>query len=120
MLSLVGFINLFFWLLAAGYFFLKRWLPFYHPMTFYLCYHFLGFVARPFVASLPDANVIWSYIGFEPNSGNLFFSCLATNLALFAISLGATIGAKHHEVEPRMPEHSFVIGRKGMFILVAL
>lgn len=119
MLHLVGFINLLVWIAAAGVFFVRRRIPFYHPMTFYLVYHFLGFVARPFVASLPNANVVWDYIGFEPNVGNLLFSCLAANLALVSCCAGALMGSEGAPEQPFV-KRSFQINRRGLFILAAV
>jgi hypothetical protein len=120
MLLTISLINLFAWLIACWFFFFLRRIPFYHPTTFYLVYHFLGFVARPFVASYSESNLLWEYIGFSAQPSDLLFSCLATNMALLAFTGGTYLAINGSRMESSFSLRSFIINNKTFFFTACL
>lgn len=120
MLITIGFINLFIWLAISFYMFAVRKLPFYHLISFYLIYHFFGFVTRPFVSAAPDANNVWNYIGFEPTSGDLIFSSFISNLALISLALGSMCAPNGLACETPILKRTFHIERKPLLLAVCI
>jgi hypothetical protein len=120
MLITIGIINLFVWLTVSFYMFVIRRLPFYHPISFYLFYHFFGFVTRPFVSAAPDSNNVWNYIGFVPTTGDLVFSSLITNLALIGLSIGSMLAPRGLDSETPILKRTFHVERKTLLLLTCL
>jgi hypothetical protein len=117
MLVSIGIINFVMWFAAVIFFFYVRRIPFYHPVSFYLFYHLLGFVLRPFVAAHPEANTVWNYIGFDVKKDHLIFSTIATNLGLLALSVGAILSKNGRDIESKIKLREFFIHRKIIFAL---
>ncbi len=59
----------------------------FHPLTFYLIFHGLVFLARPVLVYAYDFNNTWLFMGFWPDSQQFVFTLAVSSVALIAFSL---------------------------------
>lgn len=62
----------------------SRSASFFHPITFYLLFHFICFVLRPFMIHYLGFNRVWVYMGFVPTPEQFNFTLFVTTIGLLA------------------------------------
>ncbi len=79
----------------------------FHPLTYYLIFHALVFVARPILVHLYDFDNVWLFMGFWPTEQQFVFTLTVSTVALvaFALSCGLTGNVRPNLAE--RPEPTF-------------
>lgn len=71
----------------AGLFFFNRNASLFHPLSFYLLFHGIVFVLRPFMVHYLNFEGRWVYMAYRPSDGEFAFTLLVTSIALIAFTL---------------------------------
>ena len=74
------------WLFVVLVFLMTRQATIYHPLTIYLLFHFMVFVARPLLVHYLGIDGVWQYIGFYPSERQLLRALAVSSFALVVIS----------------------------------
>jgi len=74
------------WLVVVLVFLMTRQATIYHPLTIYLLFHFMVFVARPLLVQYLGIDGVWHYIGFNPSEQQLLRALAVSSFALVVIS----------------------------------
>ena len=79
--------QLLFFLFVAVAFSFSASASFFHPLTFYLLFHFVCFVLRPFLIYYLNFDNEWVYMGFSPSPEQFNFTLLTTTVGLIVFSV---------------------------------
>ncbi|MEQ1900556.1 MAG: hypothetical protein ABL866_07460 [Devosia sp.] len=79
------------WLPCALFAYRGARLPFYHPISFYLVYHFMGFVLRPLALGLVGHSGVWAIMGIWPTSEEVSYAIAISAIALVTIVLAPIV-----------------------------
>lgn len=60
----------------------SRSASFFHPVTFYLLFHFICFVLRPFLIHFLNFNRVWIYMGYVPTPEQFNFTLFVTTVGM--------------------------------------
>jgi len=74
------------WLIILVAFLMSGQASLFHPLTMYLLFHGLVFVARPILVVSLGFDSVWNYMAFEPTRDNLIRSLAVSSLALVVFS----------------------------------
>jgi len=77
----------------------------FHPLTYYLIFHGLVFVARPVLVHLYGFDNVWLFMGFWPNDQQFIFTLTVSTVALvaFAITCGVAGNVRPNlEAQPKL------------------
>jgi len=80
-------LNLVVWIFVSYLYFIKLRIPFYHPISIYLAYHFLGFILRPYYIFKNDGSDLWHRIGILPDEWDLIYSGFVSCIALLSFTI---------------------------------
>lgn len=86
MIELALFIQVVLFLAVAGIFLAHRSASLFHPLAFYLIFHFLVFVARPWLVHFAGFDSQWHYMRFEPTPETFVFTLALTSFALLVFA----------------------------------
>lgn len=84
-LALTG--QVLFWLLVILAFAMSGQASLYHPLTMYLGFHALVFIARPILVHWFAFDSMWRYLGFEPTTEYFIRGLLVSSLALLVFAM---------------------------------
>jgi len=76
-----------FFLLIAAPFALSRRASLFHPLSFYLLFHFIVFVLRPFMVHYLEFDGRWRYMGYFPSDAEFVHTLLVSSVALSIFAL---------------------------------
>ena len=78
------------WLIVLGAFLASGQASIFHPVTIYLLFHGIVFVARPLVVHYLQFDREWLYMEFEPSETYFLRSLAASSLALVIFAAACT------------------------------
>lgn len=76
-----------FFLMIAIPFLLNRRASLFHPLSFYLLFHFIVFVMRPFMVHYLKFDGRWIYMRYFPSDDEFAFTLLVSSVALLVFAL---------------------------------
>jgi hypothetical protein len=88
--------HLAFFLLIAVPFLLNRRASLFHPLAFYLLFHFIVFVLRPFMVHYLKFDGRWVYMRFFPTDDEFVFTLLVSSVALLIFALSCWFFGRAH------------------------
>ena len=65
----------------------SRYASFFHPLTFYLLFHFIVFVLRPFMIYYFKFENEWIYMGFTPTPDQFNYTLFVTTIGLIVFTI---------------------------------
>jgi hypothetical protein len=74
------------WLVIWGVFLASRQASLFHPLTIYLAFHGVVFVARPFLVHFLGFDTMWIYMGIEPTEQQFVKALEVSSFALVVFS----------------------------------
>ena len=95
-------------------------LPFYHVMSFYQAYYFVGFVVRPWELYLSKSSGIWSTVGVTIYSDSVIWSAITVIAAHVSMIAGFLIVNRTGKPVSLIRPFSFAPQRPVAFILIVL
>ena len=95
-----------FFLLIAVPFLLNRRASLFHPLSFYLLFHFIVFVLRPFMVHYLKFDGRWIYMRYFPSDDEFAFTLLVSSVALLVFSLCCWFFGRSN-VPPALPTLRF-------------
>jgi hypothetical protein len=75
------------WLIVIGVFLASGQASLFHPVTWYLAFHGLVFILRPFLVHYYGFDSVWIYMRLEPDPEQLIRTLIVSSLGLVVISL---------------------------------
>lgn len=98
-----------FWLCVTAFFLAQRAASLFHPLTFYLAFHFLVFVARPVLVHVAGFDSQWFHMRFTPTPETFVLTLLISSYGLlvfaaFALAAGAASAQPPRPVDFEAPE----------------
>jgi hypothetical protein len=82
------------WLLVIGFFLKSGQATIFHPLTFYLAFHGLAFVIRPFLVHLLNFDTIWGYMVFEPAETDSIRTLAVSSVGLVVFAVASLWGGR--------------------------
>ncbi len=109
------------WLAVVLVFLITGQATLYHPLTVYLCFHALVFVARPWTVHYLNFDREWLYMQFEPSEHQFIRALLASSLALLVFA-AATLGFGwcRPEFRTAVPEPFSLVQKQALLVLTVL
>ncbi|HEU0070895.1 MAG TPA: O-antigen polymerase [Alphaproteobacteria bacterium] len=107
-------------LLIAGMFVVNKNMSMFHPLAFYLLFHGIVFVIRPFMVHYLKFDGRWTYMGFFPTEAQFLMTLAVSSVALvvFATASWWAGRADVNFAEARLPD--FNSAQKRAFFWMAL
>ena len=82
------------WLGVIGFFLASGQASIFHPLTFYLAFHGMVFVLRPWLVYAFDFDTIWAYMRFFPSEHDFKTTLAVTSLALLVFSIAVLVAGR--------------------------
>lgn len=117
MIEAALFLQLLLWLAIAGLFVAHRGASLFHPLGFYLVFHVLVFVARPWLVHYAGFDSQWYYMRFEPSAEIFVLTLAVTSLALL-IFAGFALTAGYADIRFENSGIKFTRTQKQAFYVV--
>ncbi|HYD31088.1 MAG TPA: hypothetical protein VEB64_09580 [Azospirillaceae bacterium] len=80
--------------LVTAIYLISRSASMFHPLTFYLVFHFLVFVWRPWMVHYAGFDSVWLFIGFWPNDEQFAFALAVSSVGLIAFALACGLAGQ--------------------------
>lgn len=114
------YLHLLVFLLIAGLFVANRNMSMFHPLAFYLMFHGIVFVIRPFMVHYLKFDGRWVYMRFFPTDEQFVFTLIVSSVALciFAVTSWWAGRAEVNFAGARLPD--FTSAQKRAFFWMAL
>ena len=109
------------WLSVVMIFLMTRQATLYHPLTIYLLFHALVFVARPWMVHYLHFDREWLFIGFEPSEDQFIRALMASSLALVVFAAATVaVGWCRPEFRTTVPEPYNLQQKQALVFLTIL
>lgn len=109
------------WLPCALFAYRGARLPFYHPISFYLVYHFMGFVLRPLAIGLVGHSTVWAMMGISPTVEDVTYAIAISGIALVTMVFAPVVFAPGLYRDTQFSGFEFKVGRKlGLAVGLAI
>ena len=107
--------------IVLGLFLASRQASIFHPLTVYLAFHAVVFVARPILVHFADFDSMWRYMGFEPRERDLVLALGVSSAALVLFTITCMTFGRAQAVYPTPnPEPFSVEQRRGLLATTLL
>lgn len=109
------------WLIIVALFLASSQASIFHPLTAYLAFHLVVFVARPILVFSMGFDTIWHYMGFEPSERDFVLALCVSSTALVIFSLTCVSFGRTQAVYPKIsPEPFTTEQRRGLLFTTLL
>lgn len=120
MIEFALYFHLFVFLLVAGIFIVNPKMSMFHPLAFYLLFHGIVFVIRPFMVHYLKFDGRWVYMRFFPTEDQFIFTLIVSSVALVVFAVASSLAGKTdvNFADARLPD--FTSAQKRAFFWMAL